>query len=115
MNSAARTGRSIFCAGRTPELATSVAAATRKNAEIAVGNVIGSNIFNIFLILGISTLIRPLTIHSSDIIHFAAVIIANVALFVFMFTGKKRLIDRWEGWILLAGYIVYITLVLILK
>ena len=109
-------GATIVAVGTSiPELATSVAAATRKNAEIAVGNVIGSNIFNIFLILGISTLIRPLTIHSSDIIHFAAVIIANVALFVFMFTGKKRLIDRWEGWILLAGYIVYITLVLILK
>ena len=109
-------GATIVAVGTSiPELATSVAAATRKNAEIAVGNVIGSNIFNIFLILGISTLIRPLTIHSSDIIHFAAVIIANVALFVFMFTGKKRLIDRWEGWLLLAGYIVYITLVLILK
>jgi cation:H+ antiporter len=107
-------GATIVAVGTSiPELATSVAAATKKNADIAVGNVIGSNIFNIFFILGISALIRPLTIHSSDIIHFAAVIIANIALFVFMFTGKRRLIDRWEGWLLLAGYILYITLVLV--
>ena len=109
-------GATIVAIGTSiPEMATSVTAAMKKNADIAVGNVIGSNIFNIFFILGISAIIRPLQIHSSDIIHFAAVIIANVALFIFMFTGKKRLIDRWEGWLLLAGYIVYITLVFIMK
>ena len=107
-------GATIIAIGTSiPELATSIVAAYKKNPDIAVGNVIGSNIFNIFLILGISSTIRPLQIHSSDIIHFAAVIIASFILFICMFTGKKRIIDRWEGWLLLAGYIIYIALVLI--
>ena len=109
-------GATIVAVGTSiPELGVSVIAAIRKNANIAVGNVIGSNIFNIFFILGISSIIRPIQIHSSDIIDFVTVIAANITLFVFMFTGKKRLIDRWEGWLLLAGYIVYVTLVLVLK
>jgi cation:H+ antiporter len=108
-------GATIVAIGTSiPELATSVVAASRKNPDIAVGNVIGSNIFNIFFILGISSTIRPLQIHSSDIIHFAAAIIASIILFVCMFTGKKKIIDRWEGWLLLTGYIIYVSLVLIL-
>ena len=109
-------GATIVAVGTSvPELATSIAAATRKNADIAVGNVIGSNIFNIFFILGISSVISPVQIHSSDIIHFIAVIIANLVLFIFMFTGKRRTIDRWEGRLLLAGYIIYIILVVTFK
>ena len=109
-------GATIVAIGTSiPELATSVVAAFKKNPDIAVGNVIGSNIFNISLILAISTIIRPLKIYSSDIVHFAAVIIASLVLFICMFTGKKRIIDRWEGWLLLGGYIIYIITVLILK
>ena len=109
-------GATIVAVGTSvPELATSVVAAARKNADIAVGNVIGSNIFNIFFILGISSVIRPVLVHSSDIIHFIAVIIANLVLFIFMFTGKRRTIDRWEGRLLLAGYIIYIILVVVFQ
>ncbi|MBN2590205.1 MAG: calcium/sodium antiporter [Sedimentisphaerales bacterium] len=108
-------GATIVAVGTSiPELATSVVAAFKKNPEIAVGNVVGSNIFNIFFILGISSVIKPLPIHSSDILHFAAVIIASMFLFIFMFTGKRKIIDRWEGWLLLSGYVIYIFLILII-
>lgn len=108
-------GATIVAVGTSlPELATSVVAAFKKNPDIAVGNVVGSNIFNIFLILGISSVIKPLPVHSSDILHFTAVIIASLFLFICMFTGKRKIIDRWEGWLLLSGYVIYIALVLIL-
>ena len=109
-------GATIVAVGTSiPELATSVVAAYRKNADIAVGNVIGSNIFNIFFILGISSLIKPLHVQSSDILHFTAVIIASLILFICMFTGKRKVIDRWEGWLLLAGYVIYVSLTLALR
>jgi len=109
-------GATIIAVGTSiPELATSVVAAYRKNADIAVGNVIGSNIFNIFFILGISSIVRPLPIQSSDILHFTAVIIASLILFICMFTGKKKIIDRWEGWLLLAGYVIYVSFTLVLR
>ena len=95
-----------------PELATSVTAAIKKNPEIAVGNVVGSNIFNIFFILGISSFIRPLPIHPRADIDIAVVFIATVILFVCMFTGKRRILDRWEGALLLAfytGYVIFLV------
>ncbi len=109
-------GATVVAVGTSiPELATSVVAAFKKNPDIAIGNVVGSNIFNIFLILGISSVIKPLPVHSSNIVHFAAVIIASLLLFICMFTGKRKIIDRWEGWLLLSGYIIYVSLVLIIK
>jgi len=109
-------GATVVAVGTSiPELATSVVAAFKKKPDIAVGNVVGSNIFNIFLILGVSSVINPLPVHSSDIIHFAAVVIASLLLFICMFTGKRKIIDKWEGWMLLAGYIIYITAVIVLR
>lgn len=95
-----------------PELATSAAAAYRKNAEIAVGNIVGSNVFNIFFILGTSSIIRPLPFQSRDNMDICAVIIASILLFLCAFTGRRRVIDRWEGGVFLALYIGYILLIL---
>ena len=96
-----------------PELVTSVVAALKKNAGIAVGNVVGSNIFNIFLVLGVTPLIRPLKFLPPNRYDIALVIGASAMLFVFMFTGKNRKLDRWEGALLLAvyaGYMVFLFL-----
>ena len=102
-------GLTIVAVGTSlPELATSATAAYRRNAEIAVGNVIGSNIFNIFFVLGISSIIKPLPFNLKDNLDIGAVILASLLLFLFMFTGKKRSIDRWEGAIFLVLYAVYI-------
>jgi cation:H+ antiporter len=101
-------GLTIVAAGTSlPELATSVVAAIKKNNDIAVGNIIGSNIFNIFLILGVSSLIRPLQydVAFNRDIYFLA--LGTVLLFILMFTGGRKKLDRWEAAILLAGYIFY--------
>ena len=91
-----------------PELATSAMAAYRKNVDIAVGNVVGSNIFNIFFVLGISSIIHPLPFSSANNIDLGMVILASLMLFIFMFTGKKRSLDRWEGIVSICIYVIYI-------
>ncbi len=101
-------GLTIVAAGTSlPELATSVVAAMKKNADIAIGNIVGSNIFNILLILGVSGLIRPLDYNpafNTDIYLLSA---GTAFLFIAMFTGKKQRLDRWESLILLSVYLVY--------
>lgn len=101
-------GFTIVAVGTSlPEMATSVVAALKKNTNIAVGNIIGSNIFNIFLILAISALVKPVSFNpdfNSDLYLLAA---ATLFLFIAMFTGKKKKLDRWESLILLALYIGY--------
>lgn len=93
-----------------PELATSVIAARKGNADIAIGNVVGSNIFNSFLILGASAVIRPLEVSPDSMMDLVVNIIASFLLFLFIFTGKGRKINRWEGLIFLVLYIAYLTL-----
>jgi cation:H+ antiporter len=91
-----------------PELATSLVAVRKKNPDIAIGNVVGSNIFNIFLVLGASTVITPVIVRSASFLDIALNILAGVLLFVFLFTGKGRRLERWEGAIFLSMYIGYL-------
>ena len=103
-------GLTIVAVGTSlPELATSAVAAYKKNFEIAVGNVVGSNIFNIFFVLGLSSIIKPLPFQPGSNVDIDAVILASLLLFLWMFTGKKRSLDRWEGIIFLVLYACYIT------
>lgn len=106
-------GLTIVAAGTSlPELATSVVAAIKKNNDIAVGNIIGSNIFNIFLILGVSSLIRPMEYSSIFSIDIILLTLGTIVLFIAMFTGKRRKLDRWESILLLliyVGYTVYLV------
>lgn len=95
-----------------PELATSVVAATKGKADIAIGNVVGSNIFNIFWILGVTSLISPLPFLESSNIDILATIFATSLLFVWMFTGKKHKLDRWQGVVFVLLYVVYVALLL---
>ena len=108
-------GLTIVAVGTSlPELATSAMAAYKKNIEIAVGNVVGSNIFNIFFVLGISATIKPLPFQAKSNWDIGVVILASLLLFLSMFTGKKRSLDRWEGIVFLflyAGYITYLIVV----
>jgi cation:H+ antiporter len=106
-------GLTVVAVGTSlPELATSVIAARKGNANIAVGNVVGSNIFNIFFILGISALIQPLPFAPSNNIDLGMVVLSSLLSFLFMFTGMRLRLDRWEGVIFLAiygGYIAFLV------
>lgn len=101
-------GLTIIAAGTSlPELMTSVVATFKKNSDIAIGNIIGSNIFNIFLILSISAFVRPInysTIFNTDVY---VLIGGTVFLFMAMFTGNKKKLDRWEAATLLIAFICY--------
>ncbi len=99
----------IVSAGTSlPELATSVAAAGKKNVDIAIGNIVGSNIFNIFLILGLSATIHPIIIPSGSFTDMFVNLFAGLLLFIFVFTGTGRKIERWEGGILISVYVFYL-------
>ncbi|GCC51388.1 sodium:proton exchanger [Chryseotalea sanaruensis] len=101
-------GLTILAAGTSlPELVTSCVAAYRKNTDIAIGNVIGSNIFNIFFILGITGTVSPLQYTSVLNFDIAVLIGGTILLMVFMFTINTRKLDRWEALILFLGYITY--------
>jgi cation:H+ antiporter len=101
-------GLTILAAGTSlPELVTSCVAAYRKNTDIAIGNVIGSNIFNIFFILGITGLIQPLPYSTAMNFDLEILVIGTLMLMVFMFTLNTRKLDRWEAFILLVGYFAY--------
>lgn len=92
-----------------PELATSVVAAFRKNADIAVGNIVGSNIFNIFLIMGVSAILRPISFNSAFNKDAFIGVGTGLLMFVFMFTGKRKFFDRMEGLLFLIGYVFYVA------
>ncbi|MBU2265623.1 MAG: sodium:calcium antiporter, partial [Candidatus Omnitrophica bacterium] len=103
-------GLTIVAIGTSlPELATSAVAACKKNSDIAVGNIIGSNIFNIFFILGISALIKPLPLTGQINTDILVLIGASLLLFFFMFTGNRRTLDRWEGVVFILLYIGYLV------
>lgn len=103
-------GLTIVAMGTSlPELATSVIAAIKKNSDIAIGNIIGSNIFNIFLIIGVSALVNPINYSTAFNQDIYILIGGTVFLILAMFIGKKRKLDRWEAFILLAFYLGYTT------
>jgi cation:H+ antiporter len=96
-----------------PELATSAVAAWKKNADMAVGNVVGSNIFNMFWILGVASTIRPLPFPPEANIDVAVAALASILLLLWVFVGfRRRCLERYEGAIFLilyAAYLVYLV------
>jgi cation:H+ antiporter len=94
----------IACGTSLPELAVSIAAALKKNTSMALGNVVGSNIFNIALILGLSSQVTPLTSTGITLVDYAVMIAAVVALYTF---GRDCKIQRYEGLILFLCFIGY--------
>jgi len=107
-------GITIFAIGTSlPELAASLAASFRKVSSISIGNIIGSNIFNILLVLGIVALIRPITIDDAKVISFEmpALLIFSILIYIFMRTSFK--ISRREGIFLLLSYLVFIIMLIV--
>lgn len=95
----------VATATSLPELITSIVAALKKNSAIAIGNVLGSNIMNIFMVLGISALITPLPFEPMMNKQLLILFGANALMLLFVFTGKGRKISRWEGALLTLGYV----------
>ncbi|MBR5118837.1 MAG: calcium/sodium antiporter [Muribaculaceae bacterium] len=90
-----------------PELITAIIAACKKNPQLALGNVIGSNVFNLLMILGVSSTIYPYTLASINIVDYMMAFFAAVCVFLTIFTFGKKTFDRIEGIIFLAIYIGY--------
>ncbi|PRY07425.1 cation:H+ antiporter [Pontibacter ummariensis] len=106
-------GLTIVSVGTSlPELATAIVAVRKRNVDIAIGNAVGSNIFNIFLILGVSTVVNPLQVNPAAFTDIAVNLVASLLLFIFIFTGKGRQLARWEGAILLTLYVAYLGMLI---
>ena len=90
-----------------PELATSVVAAFKKNVDLAIGNVVGSNLFNVFFILGTSSLIHPLPAYSHLVPDALVALVASVLVWIFVL-GRRHRVSRWQGGLLLLVYAVYL-------
>ena len=109
-------GITLVAAGTSlPELATSVVAAMKKNPEIAIGNAVGSNLFNIFLVLGTTATISPLHIIGVTKFDLWSLVGASLLLWIFGVFYKKRTITRIEGSLLLISYVAYIAALIYLS
>jgi cation:H+ antiporter len=96
-----------------PELATTVVAARKKQSDIAIGNVVGSNIFNTFLILGAGAIANPITVNSFGQVDTLVNIATSVLLFALLFVGRKHTIGRYEGVVFLTCYAAYTAYLLL--
>src|SRR5690606_33779669 len=109
-------GLTIVAAGTSlPELVTSIVAAVKKNSDIAIGNVIGSNIFNVLLILAISSLIQPIEYNPKFNLDLSILIGGTIFLFISMFTGQRKKLDRWEAGVLFGFYILYTSYLILIE
>lgn len=101
-------GLTVVAVGTSlPEFAASVAAARKGKADIAIGNVVGSNIFNILWILGVSSIILPLPLSAGVNTDMLMALFATVLLFMLIFVGKRHTIERWQGGVFVACYAAY--------
>ncbi len=103
-------GITIVSAGSSlPELAVSVSAARKGNVGIALGNVLGSNILNIFLILGCSATITPISLDGFSFVDFYVLLASSLLIYIVTRFGGKAVINRFEGALLVVGYVAYTT------
>jgi K+-dependent Na+/Ca+ exchanger related-protein len=95
-----------------PELATCIVAAGKKKDQLALGNILGSNVFNILLILGSSALVLPLSTPSLTWVDLGVLLASAALVWLWTYTGKRNQIDRWEAFVMLAlfvGYYMWLT------
>ncbi len=103
-------GITIVSAGSSlPELAVSVNAARKGNVGIALGNVLGSNILNIFFILGVSATITPIALDGFSFVDYYVLLVSSLLIYIVARFGGKAVITRFEGAVLVAGYVAYTT------
>ena len=96
-----------------PELVTAAVAASKKNHQLVLGNIIGSNLFNLMFILGTASTVKPLYFQSINIWDYGVMFVSTIMLYLVVFTFKKNRFDRIEGIIFLAAYIGYTVYLLI--
>ena len=96
-----------------PELVTSVVAAVKGNSDISVGNIIGSNIFNMTFIIGVASMIKPITYNIAYNMDLVVLIIASIVLFLFQFIPPKNMMSRRNGALYLVGYVLYMLKLLV--
>lgn len=107
--SEALVGLTIVAIGTSlPELVTSLAAARQGNADLAVGNVVGSNIFNIFWILGVSSCVSPVSFNTQLNADLGVLFVGTMLFFLFTYTGKRHTVDRFEAFLFIAIYAGYV-------
>jgi|JI8StandDraft_1071087.scaffolds.fasta_scaffold34912_3 cation:H+ antiporter len=107
-------GLTVVAVGTSlPEFATSVVAAMKKQMDIAIGNIVGSSIFNVFWILGVSAIISPLPAVGGFAVDALVMIGATLLLFVALYIGKKSLIERWQGVLFIFVYVAYVVYLLV--
>jgi cation:H+ antiporter len=105
-------GLTIVAAGTSlPELATSIVAAARRQTDIAIGNIVGSNLFNLLGILGIAATVKPLA--AGGLVALDLVAMAVFAALLLPLAASGFTVKRWEGALLLAGYLAYVTVRLV--
>jgi len=101
----------VACGTSLPELATSIVAARKGRSAIAIGNVIGSNVFNILMIIGATGLILPMDIQGITLVDYSVMMGSIVLLWLFSYT--KFTVERWEGAVLAIGYFAYMAWIVI--
>jgi cation:H+ antiporter len=96
-----------------PELVTSIQAVKKKQDDIAVGNIIGSSLFNIFGILGITLLVNPIVVTSGNIQDILVLIATTILLMIALYTGKKYILHTTEGVLMVGVYAIYVTTLIV--
>ena len=105
-------GLTIVAVGTSlPELVTSMVAAKKGENDIAVGNAVGSSIFNILLILGVASTIKPIGFELSTYIDVIAMAVSAIMLFIFAYKGSK--VNRWQGALMIVIYAIYLTFIIL--
>ena len=107
-------GLTIVAVGTSlPELVSSIVAARKGHQDIAIGNVVGSNIFNIFFVLGATSMITPLPFNTPNMIDGFAVVIATFLMFFLLFVGRRHTFYRMEGALFILMYVGYLTFAIV--
>ena len=96
-----------------PEFVTSIVALAKKRSQLALGNILGSNVFNLFLILGVSAVISPTSFVRVDVYDYAALILSIILVWTGVYTGKKNILDRFDASLLLLLFVAYMTKIFI--
>lgn len=90
-----------------PEFVTSIVALAKKRSQLALGNILGSNVFNLFLILGVSAIVSPTSFARVDMYDYAALLLSIILVWTGIYTGKKNILDRFDATLLLLLFAAY--------
>jgi cation:H+ antiporter len=93
-----------------PELITSVIAAAKKEMDLSVGNIIGSNIFNVLLVMGVAAVVKPFAVPANLLFDFIFLILVSALLWAYLYIGKKYEVERWQGVTFLLLYVLYVLI-----